>query len=102
MNISRGVAAYLFGIISLCVLQGSAAADEKFELKQSSVIREILFDNVGKRVSVRIDSGEELTGSVTRVGDQLVHIARLSGKDFYDAVIRIDRISAVVFKAREK
>lgn len=90
------------GIICFFILQGSARAEEKFELKQSSVIRETLIDNIGKRVSVRLEAGEELSGNVTRVGDQLVHISKLSGRDFYDAVIRIDRISAVIFKAREK
>jgi hypothetical protein len=47
-----------------------------------------------------MDSGEELEGIITTVGDQLVHVARLSKRDFYDAVIRMDKINAVIFRAR--
>jgi hypothetical protein len=49
---------------------------------------------------VRLDSGEKLEGSVGKVGDSVVHSAKLSGRDFYDVVVRIGRISAVVFKVR--
>jgi len=29
-----------------------------------------------------------------------VHISKLSGKDFYDAIIRIDKIESFTFRAR--
>jgi len=77
------------------------AAEQKYELKSASVtINDILAENAGKRVIVRMDSGENLEGTVSKVGVSLVHISKISGKDFYDAVVRIDRISAVLFKVR--
>jgi hypothetical protein len=36
------------------------------------------------------------------VGNFLVHISKLSGKEFYDAVVSIDKISAVRMKMRDK
>jgi hypothetical protein len=77
-------------------------ADEaKYELKSpAATIKDILSEQTGKRVIVRLENGENLEGTVTRVGDSVVHIVRVSGKDFYDAVVRIDRISAVLFKVR--
>ena len=88
-----------------CFLAASApnlfADEQKYELKSAAVtVRDVLTENTGKRVIVRMESGENLEGTVTRVGDSLVHIAKLSGKDFYDAVVRIDQISAVLFKVR--
>jgi hypothetical protein len=37
---------------------------------------------------------------VLKVGESVLHLAKLSGRDFYDAVVRIDRISAVILKVR--
>ena len=78
----------------------TSAEEAKIDLKQTAGIKDILTDNIGKRVSLRIDAGEILEGTVTSVGDSLVHIAKLSGKDFYDAVVRIDKINAVIIRAR--
>jgi len=49
-----------------------------------------------------LDGGEELEGIVTRVGDQLVHISKLSKRDFFDAVVRIEKIGAVIMRVRDK
>ncbi|TAN37871.1 MAG: hypothetical protein EPN25_14950 [Nitrospirae bacterium] len=76
------------------------AAEGPFELNAGYSIKEVLTAQVGKRVSVRTDAGETFEGTVTRVGDHLLHISKLSGKDFYDAVVRIDRINSVVLKVR--
>jgi hypothetical protein len=86
----------------LTVSDSNTFADEqKYELKSAAAtIRDVLTENTGKRVIVRMESGENLEGTVTKVGESLVHIAKLSGKDFYDAVVRIDQISAVLFKVR--
>lgn len=74
--------------------------EKKYELNTASGTKDVLKELTGKIVSVKLDSGGELEGLVVKVGDHLVHISRLSGKDFYDAVVRIDRISAVIFKVR--
>jgi len=79
---------------------GSSAEEAKFELNAQFGVKEVLSSQIGKRVSLKTDSGEALEGTLTKVGDRLVHISKLSGKDFYDAVVVLDRISSVVFKAR--
>lgn len=90
-------------VISLfCMVSaGQVYAEEtKVVVNASDGIREVLTANIGKRVSVRTDAGEGLEGNVASVGLQLVHIEKLTGKDFYDAVVKIDRISSVVIRAR--
>jgi small nuclear ribonucleoprotein (snRNP)-like protein len=74
--------------------------ETKFELNKGYGMKEILASYEGKRIAVRLEGGEELEGTLTTVGEQLVHISRLSKRDFYDAVVRIDRINAVIFRAR--
>jgi hypothetical protein len=77
------------------------AGDQKYELKSAAAtVKDVLAENINKRVIVRMDTGDTLEGTVSKVGDSLVHISKLSGKDFYDAVVRIDKISAVLLKIR--
>ena len=76
------------------------AQEIKIELKASTSMKELLTELTGKRVALRLESGEQIEGSVTMVGNTLAHISRLSGKDFYDAVVSIDKISAVIVKVR--
>jgi hypothetical protein len=76
----------------------NASADDV--LKSGTTIRNILTDAIGKRVSVRLDSREELEGTVTTVGDHLVHISKLAQRDYFDAFVSIDRISALIVKTR--
>ena len=78
-----------------------SAAEKGYELKAGAVsIKEVLVENTGKRVILRLESGENLEGTVSRVGDLVVHISKIATRDYYDAVVRIDRISAVIFKVR--
>ena len=89
-------------VVVMCVAfsQTLLAQETKFELNKGYGIKEILASYEGKRVAIRLDGGEELEGIVTRVGDHLVHISKLSKRDFYDAVVRIEKIDAVIFRIR--
>ena len=87
-------------VICLGFSQIVLAQEMKFELNKGFGMKEILASHEGKRVAIRLDGGEELEGVVTRVGDQLVHFSKLSKREFYDAVIRIDKINAMIFRAR--
>jgi hypothetical protein len=82
----------------------TAFADEqKYELQSAATtMKDVLFEHIGKRVIVRMDTGDGLEGTVSKVGDSLVHISKIAGRDFYDAVVRMDKISALVFKVRSK
>jgi hypothetical protein len=96
------VSALLFATCCMVFFSPSAVVGEpKYELKSAAVtIKDVLRENIGKRVILRMETGENLEGTVVKVGELVVHLEKLSGKDFYDAVVRVDRISAVVFKVR--
>ena len=97
------IASMLWGFVFSVATGVAVSADEqKFEMKPSAVMSEILSENVGKRVALRLGSGDEIEGTVVQVGKSLVHVAKLSEKDFYDAVISIDKVSAVRIKVRDK
>ena len=71
----------------------------KFDVAGS--IKDNLKMYTGKDVVIHLRSGKSLQGYVKAVGDHLVHIEKLSGKDFYDALIRIEDITAIEARFRE-
>ena len=94
--------------VAMLVVSGMAvqapnvfADEQKYELKSAAAtVKDVLSENINKRVIVRMDTGDTLEGTVSKVGDSLVHLSKISGRDFYDAVVRMDKISAVLFKVR--
>ena len=80
--------------VSLCLLSASALAKD-------AALNGPLKDRVGKKVSVVLKSGTELTGKVANVGNDTVTLSELSGKEYFDAVIDLDDISAVEYRARD-
>jgi small nuclear ribonucleoprotein (snRNP)-like protein len=55
----------------------------------------------GKSVELTLTSGQKIVGVIKEVGDNLLHIEKIQGKEFYDALIRIDNIVAVEGRFRE-
>jgi urease accessory protein UreF len=94
------VVAMLLG--NFCFAANVSAEESKLELKAGATMKDVLTESTGKRVALRLGSGEEIEGTVTMVGTSLVHISRLAGKEFFDAVVSIDKVSAVRMKVRDK
>jgi small nuclear ribonucleoprotein (snRNP)-like protein len=102
MTLRKKIFTCLISLFCLGFPIGLSAQEAKFELTPSYGIKEVLTGYVGKRVALRVEGGEEIEGIVTKVGDHLVHVSQLTKRDFYDAVIRLDRVSAVIFRVRNK
>lgn len=64
-----------------------------------------LMDNLkqltGQRASLTLSSGKVFTGSIKEVGQHLVHLEKLQGKEYFDALIRIEDVSAVEIRFRK-
>ena len=78
---------------------GAAAADPPTPPAQfAEDVKTMLDRNVGRVVTLHLNTGQELTGTVMYVGDHAVQLSKLAGRDFYDAVVLLDRVDAVLFK----
>lgn len=96
------LATALFMTGSIAVSAQQATAEEaKFEIKANATMRDVLAERTGKRTTLRMQSGEDIEGTVVLVGNGMVHLTKLTGKDFYDAAVNIDRISAVIVRVRD-
>lgn len=87
-------------LVSCLLLPAPVFADEPLAVGGSDSIQKVLEKQVGKRVSLRMQSGEELAGTVKSVNGEVVHIGELAGKEFYDAVVALDSVEAVVVRVR--
>ena len=79
---------------SVTTLEGA-----KFDVSTS--LKDNLKVYVGKDVFVHLRSGKTIQGYVKSIGNDLVHLEKLAGRDFYDALIRIEDISAMEVKFRD-
>ena len=54
------------------------------------------------KVSLRLRGGQNVDGIVGAVGDHFVVLTRLTGREFFDALVRLDDISALEVQVRKK
>ena len=96
----------IIAVLALCfcmIVAFDAVADEqKYEMQNSDTVRSVLATHVGKEVIVRLASGGDIQGVVTKVGDTMVQISKISTMNFFDATVRIDSIAAVLMKVRAR
>lgn len=79
---------------------GSAAAQTAVTVKNDSKLRGALKELGGKSVTLHLDGGTTISGKLKLVGDNVVQLSEVTGKDFYDAVIDVDAIQAFEYRAR--
>ena len=54
----------------------------------------------GKRVTLRLRSGQEITGTLREATDKLVVLGELSGREFFDAAVPVAAIEAILVRAK--
>jgi hypothetical protein len=99
------VAALMFGAC-VCLPTPAGAAKPVVEIEGVGYnVNVSMADNlklfVGKKVYLRVDSGAVMGGIVKEVGDHFVHLEKLDGKEYFDALIRIDAIRAMDARFRQ-
>jgi secreted PhoX family phosphatase len=96
------VAALLMISLAVAVQPVQAAGEGKQYVQLNSGIS--LADNLtalkGKTATVFLSSGQSMTGIVKDVNANILHLEKISEKEFYDAIIRIDMISAIEARVR--
>lgn len=110
----RGPGALWLGAVAVALLVAAgpalaqekvapATGEKKMQIEKTDTLAAVLERLEGKAVRVRLaGSGEELSGKLTVVGKDLVQLSELSGREFFDAVVRIDQIAAVVVQTRSR
>lgn len=86
-------------VLSLASL-AVVAQEAKVLVDKDDTLATVLNRHISKTVTLKLDSGEEVTGKLRLVGARVVHLQELSGKEFYDAVVELEDVEAIVVRAR--
>lgn len=95
----KSIVAPLVLIATLVMAPATHAAD--LDVKPNDSMESLLTAQKGKRVMIRTRSGLEVTGTVKSISPRLVHVAQLVGKEFYDAVVPLEAVDAVVIRTKD-
>lgn len=91
----RWIVAALLCCSAACVsAQGVAVA-------AADTIQSAVAAQKGKRVTLRLRSGQELTGTLRDATERLAVLGELTGREFFDAVVPIEAVEAVIVRARQ-
>ena len=65
-----------------------------------ATVEKLLVAQMGKRVTLKLGPGDELTGTVKLATPQVVHLGELAGREFFDAVVDTTRVVAVLVRTK--
>lgn len=79
------------------------AADESIvDVSSPDVMKSVLEQQVGKRVKIKLCSGQDVEGKVAKVGAHAVQLTELVGMELFDATVKLNDVTAVIVRARSK
>lgn len=104
-HISGLCASLLVGSLVLSVVTWGSdiwAEERPAEQVVSESVKQALDQQIGKRVKLKLISGQDVEGTVTSVTAQTAQLAQLTGAEFFDATVRLEHVSAVIVRAKTK
>ena len=99
------VAGLMLSLVTIgpIVIPSSASAEEQsLDLNSPDIIRQILEQQLGKRVKVKLESGQDMEGKVAKVGAHALQLIELAGMELFEATIKLDDVAAVIIRVRSK
>jgi hypothetical protein len=90
----------LLVIAVLGVAVSSQAYAQGVTVSATDTTQSVVAAQKGKRVTLRLRSGQELSGMVRATSDKLVVLESVSGREFFDAVIPVDAVEAVLIRTK--
>jgi hypothetical protein len=88
----------LFTVLAMSI--APLALAQQVTINPNDTTQSVLVAQKGKRVTVRLRSGQELTGTMRDSNGKVAVIAELSGREFFDAVVPLDAIEAVLIRTK--
>lgn len=86
--------------VSIQSVQAAGEAKQYVQFNAGITLADNLTALKGKTATIYLASGQSMTGIVKDVKDTVLHLEKISQKEFYDALIRVDLISAIEARVR--
>jgi hypothetical protein len=84
---------------SSCLLALPVQAQE-LKITANDTVQTVLGARLGKLVTVRLTGGQEITGTVREASSKLLVLGAISGREFFDAAIPLEKIEAVLVRTK--
>ena len=91
----------LLAALALAFVAALPALAQDLTINAGDSVQSVLAAQKGKRVSVRTTGGQELTGTVREATAKLVVLGGLTGREFFDAAIPLEKIEAVIVRTKQ-
>jgi hypothetical protein len=88
-------------LATLAALVALPALSADFSVAANDTVETVLAAQQGKRVSLRLRSGQELTGTIKLVTPRLVHLGAIAGRELFDAAVPLEAVEAVLVRAKD-
>jgi hypothetical protein len=92
--------ALMYVMVSFLFVPNAFTEESGFQFGKDNALQVNLLQFKGKTIEIQLKSGGQLAGKLSEVGTQSILLKELHGKEYYDALIVIDEIAAVIYKAR--
>jgi hypothetical protein len=86
--------------LAISLLLALPAQAQELSVSPGDSLQSVLAARKGKPVTLRLSGGQELTGTLREATAKLVVLGGLSGREFFDAVVPLEKIEAVVVRAK--
>jgi len=86
-------------VVVLAVISSLAWA-QGVTVTAGTTIESILAAQQGKKVTLKLGPNDELSGTVKVVTKDVVQLTELTGREFFDAVVELKSVKAVIVRAR--
>jgi len=87
--------------VTAFVLLAQPALAQELTIGPNDSLQSVLAAQKGKRVTVRVSGGQELTGTVREASARLVVLGGIAGREFFDAAVPLDKIEAVMVRTKQ-
>jgi hypothetical protein len=97
---AAGAMKLLLTVILSTVLTLGVLAQGKVDFQLSDTVKTVLERQIGQKVELRLEGGEKIAGKVEKVGEKTVHLSAVAGQEFFDAVVVLDDVTAVLVRTK--
>ena len=82
----------------LLALPTLPAQAQDLNVSASDTLQSVLAAQKGKRVTLRVSGGQEITGVMREATAKLVVLGGLTGREFFDAAVPLEKVEAVIVR----
>ena len=76
------------------------AVAQEVIISAADTTQSVITAQKGKRITLRLRSGHELTGTVREATTKLIVLSAISGREFFDAVIPLEAVESVLIRTK--